>query len=229
MSFNPTLLLLSTREVFSYVPILLLSNSRISPSRVLKIYWPTIVFFQTRTVPSSLTPSSWPRTTSSPPTPNQSYPSGRTCSSSARGFPTRSQTHRHISSPMQLRRKLWWAQTIATRWKHSLVLIICQIFSLESVSRVLFFQFWKTRLSRKMFCLQIYIDNKRPQESHACPDQSRGYRAKKFMSFCFSKPVQFLGKTHLVCDQKNQLSQKALLTNKLLENFANSWVTNTEL
>ena len=104
---------------------------RLALSRVLKIYWLTTVFFQTRTVPSSLTPSSWPRITSSPPTPNQSYPSGRTCSSSARGFPIRSRTLRHISSPMQLRRKLWWAQTIATRWKHSLVLIICRISSVE--------------------------------------------------------------------------------------------------
>ena len=42
------------------------------------------------------------------------------------------------------------------------------------------------------------------------------------------KAVQFFGKAHKLCEQKNTVGQKALLTGKL-EGFADSWVTTTEL
>ena len=54
----------------------------------------------------------------------------------------------------------------------------------------------------------LWIESTRSQDSYVCPDQSRGYRTTKFMSFYFQNLFNFWGKTHLVCDNRTHLVKK---------------------
>ena len=68
------------------------------------------------------------------------------------------------------------------------------------------------------FPFGILLSTRRPRTAMPAlikAEVTTGQKQKKISMKKKSKLVQFFGKTHIVCEHKNTLIQKALLTNKL--------------